>query len=240
MTTRQEVHKLTSHELQEFLKQELDLCYQTVESFTTNRIDGESFLELSETDLRELVTPLGDRKKIQKLMSSYALKQMVICTGIYTSSCHALSLPSLQVTPAHPSSGVRNPSWIESAIPQVFSCATTEYMEKQVITKSEVGEALSHRVYAVSEHPTSAEYTAVCLALITKYPVLADTYGNGYVSTCVVLLCLGYVSTCVVLLCLFVVLLLPCLSQHLLKRLFMCVSVSCTLYMQKFCIVVLV
>lgn len=58
-------------------------------------------------------------------------------------------------------------------------------MEKKVITKSvrcEVGENLSHRVYAVTEYPTSAEYTAICVALITKYPVLADTYGNGYVS----------------------------------------------------------
>ena len=85
--------------------------------------------------------------------------------------------PSL---PAH-----RNPSWVDTVVPQVLSRSTTQYMEKKVITKSvrtEIGEALSHRVYAVTEYPTSAEYTAICLALITKYPVLADTYGNGYVS----------------------------------------------------------
>ena len=58
-------------------------------------------------------------------------------------------------------------------------------MANKLITKSvrcEIGEILSHRVYSVTEYPTSAEYTAICVALITKYPVLADTYGNGYVS----------------------------------------------------------
>lgn len=58
-------------------------------------------------------------------------------------------------------------------------------MENKVITKSvrcEIGEALSHRVHSVTEYPTSTEYNAICVALITKYPVLSDTYGNGYVS----------------------------------------------------------
>ena len=62
----------------------------------------------------------------------------------------------------------RHPSWVESVIPQVFSRATTQHMEKKTLTKSvrsEVGEALSHRVYAETEYPTSAEYTAICIAL---------------------------------------------------------------------------
>ena len=70
-------------------------------------------------------------------------------------------------------------------IPLVFSRATIEHMEKKVITKSvrtEVGETLSHRVLAVTEYPTPEEYTAICRALITKYPILADSCGSGYVS----------------------------------------------------------
>ena len=70
-------------------------------------------------------------------------------------------------------------------IPLVFSRATIEYMEKKVITKSvrtEVGEMLSHRVLAVTEYPTPEEYTVICRALITKYPILADSCGSGYVS----------------------------------------------------------
>ena len=78
-----------------------------------------------------------------------------------------------------------NQKSVEDVIPQVFSRATTQSMANKVITKSvrcEIGETLSHRVYSVMEYPTSSEYTAICVALITKYPVLADTYGNGYVS----------------------------------------------------------
>ena len=71
MVSRQELLKFTADELQQYLDQKLDLCTQTLESFATNRIDGDSFVELRETELRELVAPLGDRKKIQKLLSSY-------------------------------------------------------------------------------------------------------------------------------------------------------------------------
>ena len=67
MVSRQELLKFTADELQQYLDQKLDLCTQTLESFATNRIDGDS----RETELRELVAPLGDRKKIQKLLSSY-------------------------------------------------------------------------------------------------------------------------------------------------------------------------
>ena len=77
MATREEILKFTAKELQDFLEKQFDLCEQTLESFSRNRVDGESFLELSEVDLRELVTPLGDRKKIQKLLSSYTAKQRV-------------------------------------------------------------------------------------------------------------------------------------------------------------------
>ena len=44
--------------------------------------------------------------------------------------------------------------------------------------RSEVGETLSHRVFAVTEYATSEEYTAICRALITKYPILADLCGR--------------------------------------------------------------
>ena len=77
MSSRQELAKFTTDELQQFLDQQLDLCTQTLESFGTNRIDGESFLELRETELRKLVTPLGDRKKLQKLLAFYAPSQTV-------------------------------------------------------------------------------------------------------------------------------------------------------------------
>ena len=67
-----------------------------------------------------------------------------------------LSHLTLQVDPIltpMPSAN-RNSSWVEIVIPQVFSHSTTQYMEKKVITKgvrAEIGETLSHRVYAVTK-----------------------------------------------------------------------------------------
>lgn len=77
MASRKELQNFTVEELQQFLSQSLDLCSETLDNFVNNRVDGESFLELSEAELRELITPLGDRKKIQKLLSSYTLTKAV-------------------------------------------------------------------------------------------------------------------------------------------------------------------
>ena len=77
MGSRQELLKFTVDELQQFLKERADLCEETLKSFATYRIDGESFLDLRDGEIREIVTPLGDRKKLQKLLSSYALPQVV-------------------------------------------------------------------------------------------------------------------------------------------------------------------
>ena len=47
MASRQELVKFTPDELQQFLDQQLDLCAQTLESFGTNRIEGESLLSFA-------------------------------------------------------------------------------------------------------------------------------------------------------------------------------------------------
>ena len=64
--------RFTVDEVHLFLSETLDLSMETLDSFVSNRIDGGSFLELRDAELAELITPLGDRKKIQKLLSSYA------------------------------------------------------------------------------------------------------------------------------------------------------------------------
>ena len=46
----------------------------------------------------------------------------------------------------------------------------------------EITEVIAYRVLAHTEYPTSAEYNALCQCLITKYPKMKDTIGNGYVS----------------------------------------------------------
>ena len=47
----------------------------------------------------------------------------------------------------------------------------------------EIIEVVAYRVLAHTEYPTSHEYNAICQSLITKYPNIKDTIGNGYVSS---------------------------------------------------------
>ena len=79
MATREEILKFTIEELQEYLEQHVDVCASTLVCFSSNRIDGEAFLEITDAELREVVAPLGDRKKLMKFLSSYTPRQTVSC-----------------------------------------------------------------------------------------------------------------------------------------------------------------
>ena len=71
MASREVLLGFTIDELHQFLSDRLDLSSETLDSFVSKRIDGDSFLELKDAELAELITPLGDRKKVQKLLSSF-------------------------------------------------------------------------------------------------------------------------------------------------------------------------
>ena len=77
-------------------------------------------------------------------------------------------------------------AWVSACVPYVFSRLTCEVIEKGVITRGqrvEIINVLANRMLAHTELPSSAEYNGVCQALITKYPTMKDTIGNGYVTT---------------------------------------------------------
>ena len=59
-----------------------------------------------------------------------------------------------------------------------------EAIQKVSITKKvrmEVINVIAFSILSHTERPTSEEYTTVCRMLISKYPVLRDAIGNGYV-----------------------------------------------------------
>ena len=56
-------------------------------------------------------------------------------------------------------------------------------------SRSEVIEAVAYKAFAYTEYPLSAEYNAICQALVTKYPTLEESTGNGYVSVIIFTLC---------------------------------------------------
>ena len=73
MATRAEVIKLSCDEVCEFLSRRLseEVESDSIESFRENRVNGKALLELTEDDVRELVSPLGERKAIMRLLRSY-------------------------------------------------------------------------------------------------------------------------------------------------------------------------
>ena len=72
MTTRAEVQMFGPNEICNLLTSKIEhIGSDTVASFETGRVRGSVFLDLTETDLRELVKPLGERKEIMKLVESY-------------------------------------------------------------------------------------------------------------------------------------------------------------------------
>ena len=77
MASREEIEALSIEELCDFLQQLNVLSVETVASLRINRISGAAFLELSNSDLREIVPPLGDRKEIEKIIYSYVPKEPV-------------------------------------------------------------------------------------------------------------------------------------------------------------------
>ena len=73
MATRGELEKLNYEELTEFLsgRIEEDISEDSVVALKDNRVNGRTFLELTDEDLRDIIKPLGDRKTLRRLIDSY-------------------------------------------------------------------------------------------------------------------------------------------------------------------------
>lgn len=90
-------------------------------------------------------------------------------------------------SPSSSDVSVTTSTWLHTfKIPESFSRATMEAMERGVIKKGARTDIINMVAFKVFEHtsrPTSEEYTTVCRMLIVKHPVLKDKVGNGYVSS---------------------------------------------------------
>ena len=72
MATRSSVSLLSVEELSSLLSEKVDVLEPgTLEVFKAQKITGATFLELGESDLKEFVPTLGERKAIQRLMKEY-------------------------------------------------------------------------------------------------------------------------------------------------------------------------
>ncbi len=70
METCSDIQEYSVDQLSDFL-QDKGIGEDILSTLRENRVGGDVFLELTESDLRELVKPLGEWKALQKLISSY-------------------------------------------------------------------------------------------------------------------------------------------------------------------------
>lgn len=80
MGSRTEIAKFSGEELYVFLLDELenDVSSESLAIIKSNRINGRIFLELNESDLKEIIPLLGERKAIKNIIDSFKIKDKVV------------------------------------------------------------------------------------------------------------------------------------------------------------------
>ena len=94
MATREAVLAFSDQELYEWLliKLKEEVGEDSIEEMRIQRINGRSFLELNEDDLREMVPLLGERKAIIRLINNYTRPPQAL-----VSTLHLFKLPCISI-----------------------------------------------------------------------------------------------------------------------------------------------
>ena len=97
MATKAELSNFSREELHEFLvtKYGFEVSMESLDSIKNNKIGGMTFLELTSDEIKELITLLGERKTIQRMINSYTKppqqeKEVIYCS--YLSHIYAFTL----------------------------------------------------------------------------------------------------------------------------------------------------
>lgn len=78
--------------------------------------------------------------------------------------------------------------WLEHfVVDKAYSVKTMDFLEGKTDIlargiRAEIVSALYHKVLQYTRRPTSKEYNAICQALVTEFPCLADSEEAPYVS----------------------------------------------------------
>jgi len=65
-----EIQKFTVTELCSWLESKEDITEDIISAVETNRVNGKTFVDLSDGDLKELFSVFGDRKAVQRIVES--------------------------------------------------------------------------------------------------------------------------------------------------------------------------
>lgn len=69
--TKQEIARMNVEELSDYLKRSDHVGEDIIQALKESRVDGTSFLELTDDDLRELDLRLGERKTLKRIIESF-------------------------------------------------------------------------------------------------------------------------------------------------------------------------
>ena len=81
MAVRSDILGYSVDELSDFLEVK-GIGEDILSILRENRVGGETFLDLNESDLRELIKPLGERKVLMRLIDSYKPSPTAIVVSV--------------------------------------------------------------------------------------------------------------------------------------------------------------
>ena len=183
-----EIEKFDVEEFSEFLQQDFD--EDVAEAFKKNKINGALFILMNETQLASIVPAIGDIIRLKQLQTSIATVNKDISSPVITNTVSKLQLTitylTLQISSTSPSTTPSSSSWhVNFVVPEKFSTATNNGLKsgnRLEITnrmRDEIINSLSGSILTYTMRPTPEQYTAICVKLVKRYPILEDTYGDG-------------------------------------------------------------
>ena len=92
MATRSELNQFSCDEMCDLLTRKGEIEDDTISVFRENRVTGRAFLELTDEDLKELVTRIGERKAVKRLLEGYLSQK--VCRDNRINSCLLYTSPS--------------------------------------------------------------------------------------------------------------------------------------------------
>ena len=87
MTSASEVRNFGVLELCDWLEDKEDITAEITDVMKRNRVNGKTFLDLTEADLKELFPLMGERKTVQRIAAHFIPHPPVVSLDVNTSPC---------------------------------------------------------------------------------------------------------------------------------------------------------
>ena len=92
MASFNEIKNFSVVDLCNWLEAKEDITTEIITNMETNRVNGRTFVDLNEADLREMFPALGDRKAVQRIVHSTNPGPQIVSMCMDISHLHSASL----------------------------------------------------------------------------------------------------------------------------------------------------